>query len=62
MERWEKPPEMLIMPPIGDIDAMKFAKLLNTQSETFLWLRQGVFEEKVDEESYLRNFKLGAFK
>jgi len=59
LERWEKPPEMFIMPPIGDIDAIKFAKLLNTHSDTFLWLKQGIFEEKVDEEAYLRSFKAG---
>ena len=59
LERWEKPPEMLIMPPIGDIDAIKFAKLLNTHSDTFLWLKQGIFEEKVDEEAYLKSFKAG---
>ncbi len=59
LERWEKPPEMFIMPPIGDIDAIKFAKLLNTHSDTFLWLKQGIFDEKVDEEAYLRSFKAG---
>ena len=59
LDRWEKPPEMFIMPPIGDIDAIKFAKLLNTHSDTFLWLKQGIFEDKVDEEAYLRSFKAG---
>ncbi len=62
LERWEKPPEMFIMPPIGDIDAIKFAKLLNAHSDTFLWLKQGIFEEKVDEEAYLRSFKTGTFE
>ena len=62
LDRWEKPPEMFIMPPIGDIDAIKFAKLLNTHSDTFLWLKQGIFEEKVDEEAYLRSFKTGTFE
>jgi len=62
LERWEKPPEMFIMPPIGDIDAIKFAKLLNAHSDTFLWLKQGIFEEKADEEAYLRSFKTGTFE
>ncbi len=57
LERWEKPPEMFIMPPIGDIDAVKFANSLSIHSDTFLWLKQGTFENKVDEEAYLRSFR-----
>ncbi len=41
LDMWEKPKENIVMPPIGGIDASRFTKLLESNSETFVWFKQG---------------------
>ncbi len=36
LETWEKPGQNIVMPPIGGVDASKFTKLLEGNSETFI--------------------------
>ncbi len=57
-----KPPDTFVMPPIGDINADEFFKQVSTYSDTFLWLKPGMIESRVDEEAYLRRFKAEAVK
>ncbi|MCK4732038.1 MAG: hypothetical protein KAT65_06210, partial [Methanophagales archaeon] len=54
LDTWEKPPGATVMPPIGGIDASKFAKFLESNSEAFRWLKQGAIEGEVEEEEYLK--------
>ncbi len=54
LDAWERPPENIMMPPIGVIDASKFTKLLKSNSETFVMHEQGSIEDEAKEEEYLK--------
>jgi hypothetical protein len=53
LRSWETPPQNVIMPPIGGIDADSFTKMLESHSETFTWLKHEGVVEGVIEEGYL---------
>jgi len=54
LDTWEKPKENFIMPPIGGrIDASKFIKLLESNSEIFVRCEQGAIGCEVEKEEEL---------
>jgi len=50
---WDKPKENIIMPPIREIDAQKFVKLLESTAETFARFEQGAIESEVEKKKQL---------
>ncbi len=48
LDAWERPPENIMMPAIGVIDANKFTKLLKSNSETFVRCERGAIECEVE--------------
>lgn len=50
----EKPKKNIIMPPIEGIDASKFIKILEGNSETFVRFEQGAIVREIEKEQYLK--------
>ncbi|MBC8520494.1 MAG: hypothetical protein H8D26_00665, partial [Methanomicrobia archaeon] len=48
LETWEKPKENISMPPIEGIDAIKFTKVLESNSETFVRCERGAIKCEVE--------------
>ena len=52
--KWDKPKKNIIMPPIREIDAPKFLKMIENTAETFARFEQGAIESEVEKKTHLK--------